>query len=66
MWLDCRDLGLNHDELVELFVSKASLALNDGEMFGKEGKGFMRLNVGSPRSVLKEALDHLRDAVDKK
>lgn len=66
VWLDCRCLGLNHEELVELFVEKAGLALNDGEMFGKEGKGFMRLNVGSPRSVLKEALDRLRDAIDKK
>ena len=66
VWLDCRGLGLNHEELVELFVEKAGLALNDGGMFGKEGKGFMRLNVGSPRSVLKEALDRLRDAIDKK
>lgn len=66
VWLDCRGLGMNHEELVELFVEKAGLALNDGEMFGKEGKGFMRLNVGSPRSVLKEALDRLRDAIDKK
>lgn len=66
VWLDCRGLGLNHEELVELFVEKAGLALNDGEMFGKEGKGFMRLNVGSPRSVLKEALDRLCDAIDKK
>ena len=66
VWLDCRGLGVNHEELVELFVEKAGLALNDGEMFGKEGKGFMRLNVGSPRSVLKEALDRLRDAIDKK
>lgn len=66
VWLDCRGLGLNHEELVDLFVEKAGLALNDGEMFGKEGKGFMRLNVGSPRSVLKEALDRLHAAIGKK
>ncbi len=63
VWLDCRDLGLNHDELIHLFVDKAHLALNDGEMFGKQGAGFMRLNIGSPRSVLKKALDQLRDAL---
>ena len=28
---------------------KAGLALNDGEMFNPGGKGFMRLNVGTPR-----------------
>lgn len=64
VWLDCQALGLNHEELVDLFVDKAGLALNDGEMFGKEGKGFMRLNVGTQRSVLKTALDKLKAAVD--
>lgn len=63
VWLDCRELGLNHEELVELFVEKAGLALNDGEMFGRGGEGFMRLNVGSPRAVLTHALDSLRDAI---
>lgn len=63
VWLDCRDLGLNHDELIHLFVDNAHLALNDGEMFGKQGAGFMRLNIGSPRSVLKKALDQLKDAL---
>lgn len=63
MWLDCHKLGLNHDQLIDLFVNKAKLGLNDGEMFGKEGEGFMRLNVGCPRAIVKEALDRLRDAV---
>jgi len=63
IWLDCRKLGLSHDELVSLFVNKAHLALNDGEMFGKEGHGFMRLNVGCPRSILKKALESLKAAI---
>lgn len=44
VWLHCRALGLGHDELVDLFVDKARLALNDGEMFNPGGQGFMRLN----------------------
>ena len=63
VWLDCRGLGLNHDELIDLFVGKARLALNDGEMFGQGGEGFMRLNVGSPRSIIREALERLRKAL---
>ena len=63
VWLDCRDLKLNHDQLVSLFVDKARLALNDGEIFGPGGQGFMRLNVGSPRSVLQQGLEQLRTAV---
>lgn len=64
VWLDCHALGLNHHALVDLFVDKAHLALNDGEMFGREGAGFMRLNVGTQRQVLRQALAQLRQAVE--
>ena len=63
VWLDCRELGLAHDDLLDLFVDKARLALNDGEMFGTGGAGFMRLNVGTPRAVLKQAMQRLAAAV---
>ncbi len=63
VWLDCRGADLNHDELVELFVEKARLALNDGEMFNPGGAGFMRLNVGCSRTILARALDQLKDAL---
>ncbi len=61
VWLDCRALGLSHKELVRLFVEDAHLALNEGMTFGKEGEGFMRLNVGCPRSVLQQALECLKN-----
>ena len=63
IFLDCRRLGLSQPELVNLFVDKAHLALNDGTMFGRGGEGFMRLNVGCPRSVLRRALEQLEEAV---
>lgn len=63
LWLDCRQLNLSHDELVDLFVNKARMALNDGTMFGKEGEGFMRLNIGSPRKVILDSLARLSDAI---
>jgi cystathionine beta-lyase len=63
VWLDCRGLGLEHDALISLFVDKAHLALNDGAMFGPGGEGFMRMNVGTQRAVLEEALERLSDAI---
>lgn len=63
VWLDCRNLGLGHDELVDLFVNKAKLALNDGEMFGHEGAGFMRLNIATPRAVLTEIVGRIMNVV---
>lgn len=63
VWLDCRGLGLSHNELNDLFVNKAGLALNDGEMFNPGGEGFMRLNVGTSRTILKKAMSQLLAAL---
>ena len=63
IWLDCTELNLTQKDLVSLFVKDAKLALNDGTMFGKGGEGFMRLNVGSPRSVIEKALNNLKAAI---
>lgn len=64
VWLNCNRLGLNHEQLIDLFVNRAHLALNDGEDFGPGGEGFMRLNVGCPRSVLRKAMEQLKAAVE--
>lgn len=63
VWLDFRSLGLPQEQLMKLLLEKAHLALNDGSMFGSQGVGFMRLNVGTPRCILAEALEHICDAV---
>lgn len=63
VWLDCRELNLTHDQLNDLFVNKAGLALNDGEMFSPGGEGFMRLNVGTSRAILEESMEHLLSAI---
>ncbi|MDR1918927.1 MAG: PatB family C-S lyase [Tannerellaceae bacterium] len=64
IWLDCRELGLPQQALVALFKDKAGLALNDGAMFGPGGEGYMRLNAGCPRALLKQALDQLKKAME--
>ena len=63
IWLDCRKLGLNQEELVRLFTDRAGLALNDGTMFGPGGEGFMRLNAGCPRKILAASLESLKNAI---
>ena len=66
VWLDCRAMGLSHDDLIRFFVDEAHLAINDGETFGKEGAGFMRLNVATPRSILRQAMEQLGAAYAKR
>lgn len=65
VWLDCTGLCLEHDALIDLFVNKARIGLNDGAMFGKAGNGFMRLNVAVPRSLLMQGMKQLADAVNR-
>lgn len=66
VWLDCRGLGLSHEEVVDLFINKARLAMNEGSMFGEAGRCHMRFNMGSPRSVLEQAIRQLEAAVKEK
>ena len=64
MWLDCRSLGLDADALNRLFIHKAHLGLNRGDMFGAAGAGFMRFNIATQRSVLTQALRNLAKAIN--
>ena len=58
MWLDCRELGLPQDELLER-IRAAHVKVNGGLFFGEQGRGFIRLNIGCPRSQIREALERL-------
>jgi len=63
IWLDCKDLGLEHEALTDFFYRKVKLGLNDGLSFGEAGRGFMRLNVGTSIAVLEEAMQRLLASV---
>ncbi|MBU1215086.1 MAG: PatB family C-S lyase [Gammaproteobacteria bacterium] len=63
LWLDCREMGLNDKQLKDYFVQKAGVGLSPGAMFGTEGSGHMRMNIGAPRSVIKQALENISAAV---
>ena len=63
LWLDFRPLGLTRNEEKELVVQRAKLWLDEGLMFGKEGKSFWRVNAACPRATLQEALERLEKAV---
>jgi cysteine-S-conjugate beta-lyase len=59
-WLDFNELGLPAQELDEAITQKGKLWLSAGHSFGKGGKGFERMNVACPRSVLHDALERLK------
>lgn len=63
VWLDFRKTGFSVNELENLIINKAKLWLDSGKIFGKCGEGFQRINVACPRSVLKEALYRIKEAL---
>lgn len=62
LWLDCRAMGLNGDELKQFFIYKAKVGLNPGISFGEAGRGFMRMNIAAPRKIILEACQRIIQA----
>lgn len=61
IWLDFSAFDLSDESLNDQLVN-AGVGLNRGVQFGKQGRGFMRINIGCPRSVLQEALLRIQKA----
>ncbi len=65
-WLDCNELvqsGSISGTPAEFFLQKARVGLNEGADFGSQGKGFVRLNFGCPRSTLMQALEKIKTSL---
>ncbi|WP_226657750.1 MalY/PatB family protein [Pseudalkalibacillus hwajinpoensis] len=66
VWLDFTKLDMSHEELEQFVQGEARLALDEGYIFGEGGKGFERINIACPRSVLQEGLERLEKAINEK
>jgi len=62
LWLDCRAMSLDDRQLKRFFVNDAGVGLMPGIQFGEQGSGFMRMNIGAPRSVVAQALENITRA----
>jgi len=60
-WLDCRPMGLESADLFDFMVRRARLWFDDGRKFGPQGHGFLRVNLGCPRTTVTEAVKRLQD-----
>lgn len=67
-WMDARPVSLPQngqymDMFEPFFLDKAKVAVNRGGAFGADGTGFVRINLGTRRDLLQEALERMRSAV---
>lgn len=63
VWVDCRSLGKPSEMLEHELIEKAKVWLNAGDMYGKDGEGFMRINIATQRERLAEGLRRLKSAL---
>ncbi|MDR1837162.1 MAG: pyridoxal phosphate-dependent aminotransferase [Treponema sp.] len=63
LWLDMNAYGFSDVELDRILVEKAGLWVSNGNTFGDEGKGFIRINIACPLSTLEKALNRLAAAL---
>lgn len=62
LWLDFNPTGISHEECGDRLLKRGKIGLNDGLTFGEEGRGFRRMNIGCPRSVLEDGLKRIKSA----
>ncbi|WP_049629639.1 MalY/PatB family protein [Cellvibrio sp. pealriver] len=65
LWLDCRGLGLSDAALRDFFVKTCKVGMNPGTVFGEGGSGFMRMNIGTRKDVIVQALEAIRSACER-
>jgi cystathionine beta-lyase len=63
LWIDFRNIGYTDQEVGHLLIERAHLGLSNGILFGTDGEGFQRINIGCPRFVLQKALEQLYRAL---
>jgi len=66
IWLDFNGLNLTNEELASFLAKDAGIALNQGYTYGPGGDGFMRMNIASPRKMIVQAMEQLKEAHDKR
>ncbi|TIY06077.1 MAG: hypothetical protein E5V22_04765 [Mesorhizobium sp.] len=61
--MDARALDLKVGGIQKFLVNRAGVNLYDGRVYGPGGEGFIRLNVGCPRSLLLQGLERMSAAL---
>lgn len=63
--MDYKALGLGEEDLEKWFLEEARVSVYMGTVFQEEGRGFIRVNIASPRKLLEQAYERMRKAYPK-
>lgn len=62
LWIDYQALGLDEETFEQWFLREANVSVYMGGVFGADGRGYIRLNLASPRAMLEEAYGRMAAA----
>lgn len=62
-WIDLRPLNIDDQALQDALIHQEKVAIMPGYTYGEEGRGFVRLNAGCPRSKLEKGVQGLINAI---
>ena len=65
VWIDCKELGMDKEQLTKFMIDEVKVAFNAGHAFGIDGEGYIRMNIACPRAIVQEVLNRLKTAIDK-
>lgn len=63
-WIDFRAYCSDAALLEEAMQKHGKIALDEGYIFGEEGIGFERMNMAMPRSMVQDAMERMKAAID--
>ena len=64
LWVDCRNMCGDGNELANYLREHAKLRVSAGEAYGKGGEGFLRINLACPRSRVEEGMRRLKNGIE--
>lgn len=63
LWVDYRETGLSEEEIMDKLLNKGKLALEPGTKYGEAGRGFLRMNIATPRSIVEDGVERFIKAM---
>ena len=64
LWLDFTGCRETEETVNDLLIKKGKVVLDPGSWFGEQWRGWQRLNLGCPRSLLGEGLERIRSSLE--
>lgn len=65
-WIDVRSLGIGVEELCDRIEHEAHVRFDPGTTYGAEGEGYIRVNLGTQRAKVEEAMKRLKAWLDRR